>query len=315
MKLKELIAQYVALRQSMGDDFKSAESLLRTFCRHLGNDVEVVDVKANQVQTFLAGTGAVNRYWHRKYYLLQGLYRYAISRGFAADSPLPTIVPKPPERFVPYIYTRDELRRLFNSTASYRKDHRKLEPHTLRAILVLLYGAGLRISEAVALTLGDVDLPNAVITIRDTKFNKTRIVPLGPDLHQVLTQYLKRRNEAGHAQSMSAPLFVMRRGGRVSVQLVQQTFRRLREYLGIKRTDGARYQPRLHGLRHSHAVHRLTSWYQEGADVQKLLPHLATYLGHVKIAATQVYLTMTPELLHEASVRFEQYVFQEERHD
>jgi integrase/recombinase XerD len=315
MKLRELVTQYVTLRQSMGDDFKSAESLLRTFCRHLGNDVEVVDVKADQVQAFLAGTGAVNRYWHRKYYLLHGLYRYAISRGFTDVSPLPTIIPKPPERFVPYIYTRDELRRLFNSTASYRKDHRKLEPHTLRAILVLLYGAGLRVSEAVALTLGDVDLPNAVITIRDTKFNKTRIVPLGSDLRQVLTQYLTRRNEAGHAQSKSAPFFVMRRGGRVSVQLVQQTFKRLRQYLGIKRTDGARYQPRLHDMRHSHAVHRLTSWYQEGADVQKLLPHLATYLGHVKLEATQVYLTMTPELLHEASVRFEQYVFQEERHD
>jgi integrase/recombinase XerD len=315
MKLKELIAQYVALRKSMGEDFKSAESLLKTFCQRMGDDVDVVDVKANQVQTFLAGTGAVNRYWQRKYYLLQGLYRYAISRGFAADSPLPTIVPKPPERFVPYIYTRDELRRLFNSTASYRKDHRKLEPHTLRAILVLLYGAGLRVSEAVALTLGDVDLPSAVITIRDTKFNKTRIVPLGSDLHQVLTQYLKRRNVTGHSQSNSAPFFVMRRGGRVSVQLVQQTFKRLREYVGINRIDGARYQPRLHDLRHAFAVHRLTSWYKEGADVQKLLPRLATYLGHVKIAATQVYLTMTPELLHEASVRFEQYVFQEERHD
>jgi integrase/recombinase XerD len=315
MKLKELIAQYVALRKSMGEDFKSAESLLKTFCWRMGDDVEVVDVKANQVQTFLAGTGAVNRYWYRKYYLLQGLYRYAISRGFAADSPPPTIIPKPPERFVPYIYTRDELRRLFNSTASYRKDHRKLEPHTLRAILVLLYGAGLRVSEAVALTLGEVDLPSAVITIRDTKFNKTRIVPLGSDLHQVLTQYLKRRNETGHSQSNSAPFFVMRRGGSVSVQLVQQTFKRLREYVGINRTDGARYQPRLHDLRHAFAVHRLTSWYKEGADVQKLLPRLATYLGHVKIAATQVYLTMTPELLHEASVRFEQYVFQEERHD
>jgi integrase/recombinase XerD len=315
MKLKELITRYVAFRQSMGEDFKGAESVLKTFGQRLGNDIEIVDVKANQVLAFLDGTRAVNRSWHRRYYVLQGLYRYAISRGFALESPLPTITPKPPERFVPYIYTRDELRRLFNSTDAYRKDHRKLEPHTLRAILVLLYGAGLRVGEAVALTLGDVDLPSAVITIRDTKFNKTRIVPLGSELHQVLTQYLKRRNEAGHSQSENAPFFVTRRGRRVSVQLVQQTFKRLREYLGIKRTDGARYQPRLHDIRHSFAVHRLTSWYKEGADVQKLLPRLATYLGHVKLEATQVYLTMTPELLHEASVRFEQYVFQEERHD
>jgi integrase/recombinase XerD len=88
----------------------------------------------------------------------------------------------------------------------------------------------------------------------------------------------------------------------------------VREYAGVSRDDGARYQPRLHDLRHSFAVHRLTSWYQQGADVQKLLPQLATYLGHTNIAATQVYLTITPQLLHEASVRFEQYAFQEVRH-
>ena len=128
MNLKELIAQYVTFRQSMGDDFRGAESVLKTFGKRLGNDVELVDVKTHQVLAFLDGTRAVNRSWHRKYYVLQGFYRYAISRGFTVDSPLPTITPKPPERFVPYIYTRDELRRLFNSTDSYRKDHRKLEP-------------------------------------------------------------------------------------------------------------------------------------------------------------------------------------------
>jgi integrase/recombinase XerD len=83
----------------------------------------------------------------------------------------------------------------------------------------------------------------------------------------------------------------------------------------VQRIDGARYQPRLHDLRHSFAVHRLTAWYQAGADVQKLLPHLSTDLGHVNVAATQVYLTMTPELLQLASQRFAQYAFQEVNHD
>ncbi len=101
----------------------------------------------------------------------------------------------------------------------------------------------------------------------------------------------------------------------MSIQIVEQAFTRLRRYAGVGRADGARYQPRLHDMRHSFAVHRLTSWYRQGADVQKLLPQLATYLGHVSIAATQVYLTMTPELLHAASVRFEQYAFKEVHHD
>jgi site-specific recombinase XerD len=313
MKLTALVTQYVAFRQSMGEDFQSAESLLKTFCRRMGEGIGLADVSAEQVQAFLVGTGTLSGYWRRKYDLLRGLYRYALSRGLVDHAPLPATAPKTP-RYVPHIYTQDELRRLFSSAACCRKDPRKLEPHTLRTILVLLYGAGLRVSEAVALSISDVDLPGSVLIIRNTKFNKTRMVPIGSQLNQVLTQYATRREQAGHSQNTSTPFFVLRRGGPVSVQIVEQAFRCVREHAGVSRNDGARYQPRLHDMRHAFAVHRLTSWYQQGADVQKLLPQLATYLGHTNIAATQVYLTITPQLLHEASVRFEQYAFPEVDH-
>lgn len=315
MKLKTLIVQYVAFRKSLGASFESADSLLQAFCRQMGEEINATDVQAERVNTFLAGTGPITRYWHAKYDALRGLYRYAISRGLVGDSPLPTTVPKLPERFIPYIYTSTELFRLFNSTSVYRKEHRKLEPHTLRAILLLLYGAGLRVSEAVALTLDDVDLAGALITIRDSKFNKTRMVPLGSHLNEMMAQYAAARKERFPSQIGTAPFFVLRRGGSVPIHLVQQTFKRLREYADVKRVDGARYQPRLHDMRHSFAVHRLVSWYQQGADVQKLLPQLSTYLGHVNLAATQIYLTMTPELLHEASARFERYALKEVSHD
>ena len=95
--------------------------------------------------------------------------------------------------------------------------------------------------------------------------------------------------------------------------MVQEYFRILCNSEGIRRDDGACHQPRLHDLRHTFAVHRLTSWYQQGADVQKLLPHLSTYLGHVDIQSTQVYLTMTPELLDEAGKRFAQYAAEGEQ--
>jgi site-specific recombinase XerD len=315
MKLKELITQYAAFRKSLGAEFESAESLLNTFCRHVGVERDIDEIGAEQVERFLAGTGPVNRYWRRKYDTLSGLYRYATSRGFVDHVPLPATVPKMPERFVPYIYHADELERLINPTSPERIGFRKLQPHTLRAILVLLYGAGLRIGEAVALTLQDVDLDAAVITIRNTKFHKTRLVPLGLKLNQAMAQYAAQRKEAAHSQSADAPFFVLRRGGPLSIHIVREAFRRLRTYAGVGRADGARYQPRLHDMRHSFAVGRLTSWYEQGADVQRLLPQLATYLGHVSIAATQVYLTMTPELLHAASVRFEQYALPEEYRD
>jgi len=89
--------------------------------------------------------------------------------------------------------------------------------------------------------------------------------------------------------------------------MAERAFVRLRAITGVARKDGTRYQPRLHDLRYAMAVHRLVAWYREGADVQRLLPQLATYLGHVDVAATQRYLTMTPELLLEASRRFERY--------
>ncbi len=282
----------------------------------MGEEINVTDVQVERVNAFLAGTGPVNRSWQERYGLLNGLYRYAISRGLVVTSPLPTTKPKLPERFIPYIYSRTELRRLFNSTtAACPKGHCKLEPHTLRAIFCCSMARDYASARRLALTLDDVDLASALLTIRDTKFHKTRMVPLGAELNQEMAQYAARRTEAGHNQSGTAPFFVLRRGGPVQRPLVEWRFKGLREYANVKRVDGARYQPRLHDLRHSFAVHRLVSWYQQGADVQKLLPQLSTYLGHLRISDTQPYLTMTPELLHEASARFERYALKEGGHD
>jgi integrase/recombinase XerD len=315
MKLEQLIAQYVAFRKSMGNDFEKEERLFKTFCRVMGDEIEVADVTADRVKAFLDGAGPITSYWHRKHTILNGFYRYALSRGHVAVSPLPAVTPKHPERFVPYIYSHEELRRLLDGTDSYQKQRILLEPYTFRAALLLLYGAGLRLSEALCLTLEDVNLRDAVIIIRDTKFYKTRLVPLGPELNQAMNDYAHRRRREGHSQDGSAPFFVTRAGARVPIYLIQRAFRRLCTRSNVRRHDDARFQPRLHDLRHSFAVNRLTSWYREGKNVQQLLPHLSTYLGHTDIASTQLYLTMTPELLQEASVRFERYALKEVNYD
>ncbi len=315
MTLNDTVLQYVTFRKSMGVEFDSTASLLKTFCRRMDGDTELSAITAEQVQDFLDGTRPLSGYWRRKYDVLRGLYRFAISRGLVNHAPLPSTIPRAP-RFIPYLYTDEEVRRLLNGCASCLNPPRKLEPHTLHAILLLLYGAGLRIGEAVALTVKDVDVPNSLLTIRNTKFHKTRLVPLGPQLTQIIAQYAIDREIKCHSIDGTAPFFVLRRGAPTSVSIIECAFRRLCQHVGVHRCDGARYQPRLHDLRHVFAVNRLTSWYRQGADVQKLLPQLATYLGHVKLSATQVYLTMTPELLHEASVRFEHYARPGEvRHD
>ena len=310
MKLRDLVAEYVALRKSMGQSFTGCEYRLKALCRAIGADADVRDVVPDQVLCFLGEP--VTCYWHRKYHTLVGFYRYALSRGHVGSSPLPKVVPKLPPRFVPYIYTRDEVRRLLDATPSYRKTHIVLEPYTLRAILLLLYGAGLRISEALSLTIADVDLVGGQLEIRETKFYKSRLVPICLQLKQAMARYAQYRREARHAEAPEAPFFVGRTGHALEIPTLQQAFRSLRVHAGIHRTDGARYQPRLHDLRHAAAVNRLVAWYKAGADVQKLLPKLSTYLGHVNLSSTQVYLTMTPELLHEASIRFEQYALKGE---
>jgi integrase len=198
----------------------------------------------------------------------------------------------------PYIFTRDELRRVLDATARSRTS--ELEPSTMRVLLLLLYGAALRLGEALGLTIADVDLDTALLTIRDTKFYKTRLVPVGPDLCRVLQQYAEQRRGRPVAPPADATFLTGRSGRPLRAGTVRRAFARLRQSAGVRRTDGARYQPRLHDLRHTFVGHRVTTWYRSDAPVQQWLAPLSSYLGHGSIAATQVYHTMTPELLREA---------------
>jgi site-specific recombinase XerD len=314
MNLAQVVHDYVSLKQSMGSRFRTEATILKAFCKAVG-DIAITDVELRQVTSYLAGSGPVTRYWHRKYEALTGFYRFALGRGYVALSPLPKTVPKRPEPFRPHIFPEQELRRLFKVAGELEAPRMALQGATLRPLLLLLYGAGLRISEALALTLADVDLSANVLTIRESKFYKTRLVPIGPRLTAVLRTYADDRHRQGHVKDPAHPFFVTRTDTAVTRGMAESAFVRLRSIADIAREDGARYQPRLHDLRHTMAVHRLVAWYREGADVQRLLPQLATYLGHVDVAATQRYLTMTPALLDAASRRFERYTQPEVSHE
>jgi integrase/recombinase XerD len=307
MNLKQLIEQYVAFRQSLGERFKTNAAILRAFARVIGEVADIADVRVEQVSAFLVGAGPITRTWRVKYDALLGFYRYAISRDYAIASPLPAVMPKRPLSLIPYIYSQDELRRLLQATDSYQRLRSCMEPVTVRTLVLLLYGTGLRCREAVGLNRADVDLEGSLLTVRQTKFFKTRLVPFGPSLAQAMHHYIARGQRPGSVSGDQVPFFTTRDGARVSQETLKGTFRRVCNHAGIRRHDGGRYQPRLHDLRHTFAVHRLTSWYRQGADVQRLLPLLSVYMGHVCLEATQVYLSMTPELLHEAGTRFEHY--------
>ncbi len=309
MTLREAIEQYILWRQAHGAKLTTGANLLRQFLGYADGDATCDAVTTAQVLLFLAGAGPLTRHRENKYYALAGLWRHAISRGHAIRSPLPDNEPRSPVRAPPYIYSRDELRRLFDpaTVEISRRGAIQLDAVTFRTLLLLLYGAGLRFGEATRLTLADVDLAQAVLTIRATKFYKSRLVPVGPQLATVLDGYVSQRRRAGLVEGPNALLLANQDGTRLASSTVQAAFDKLRHVAGVHRAAGGRTIPRLHDFRHSFAVHRLTSWYRQGADVQRLLPVLSTYLGHADLEGTKVYLSMTPELLEQASLRFARY--------
>lgn len=314
MKLLPAVIHYIGYKQSMGVAFNNEAKILRLFCREHGQE-EAEDVTLAQVRIFLEGKRPLTFYWYRKYEALLGFFRYALARGYMSQIPLPEILPKPPQPFRPHIYSAEEIRRLLKATDAPQPVWSKIPASTMRTLLLLLYGAGLRISEALHLALRDVDLDSNVLTIVRSKFYKSRLVPVGPDLARVLKSYLSQRQKSRCPDEIEAPFLCSRRGKPIALGNARSAFSRLRMRANVYRGDGARYQPRLHDLRHSFAVSRLLAWYREGANVQHLLPHLSTYLGHISIAATQRYLTLTPELLCEAGKRFERYAIPEVPND
>ncbi len=310
MILRDAINDYIAWRQAHGAKFDTSTCLLHQFCEHAGGNIGCDAVAEADVLGFLADKGSLTRYRANKYGALAGFYRYAISRGYAISSPLPVRDDEPgrPRSARPYVYSRNELQRLFDAIDVSRRRALQLDADTLRTLLLLLYGAGLRFGEAQRLTLDDIDLPDALLTIRNTKFYKTRLVPVCPQLADALGTYAARRAERPWPKGTASTFLANRNGTPLVTGTARAAFTKLLREAGIGGSNDGRRAPCLHSLRHAAAVHRLVSWYRHGADVQRLLPVLSTWLGHAHLDGTRVYLSMTPELLHEASVRFDSYV-------
>lgn len=306
MKLIDVVTAYVAMQRSLGMRFTAADRLLRQFAGEMGN-VEMADVQPEAVVAFLQGAGILTPTWRLKYNVLSGFYRFAISRGYCETCPLPATVPKLPPSQTPYVYSTEELRRLIDATPSLYNYRSKQQASMFRTLILLLYGSGLRIGEVLRLTMHDADLIDRVIVVRDTKFFKTRLVPIGPKLSVELAAHVERRRHLPMPTGESSRLFTSYTGQGWSYSQVITLFQRLRRTAHIECPEGELHPPRLHDLRHTAAVHRVLAWYRDGKDVQRLLPQLATYLGHIDIKSTQRYLRMTPELLEEASRCFAQY--------
>ena len=192
MKLSSAIENYVALKRSLGAVFSVDAGILRSFSRALG-DVCLEAITAEDCRTFCRGKGLPTRFWERKHESPRGFFRYLVSRGILVNSPFQDPAPRIQRTFRPHIYSHDELRRLLEAAAQERNPRTRLEPETLRTIILLLYGAGLRAGEALRLRPCDVNLQDRVLSIWNTKFFKSRLIPIGAGLAAVLARYAQQR--------------------------------------------------------------------------------------------------------------------------
>lgn len=302
------IRRLIALRQIEGTDYHAQARLLLYFDRFLVEQKLAEPRLSRQlVEAYektlsrLVPRGRANRMC-----VVRQLCEY-LSRGDPiAYVPEPLRTPSSQATFVPYIYSEDEVRALLVAAANLPPPGTLRGP-TYQTLLGLLYSTGVRIGEAMALNLADFHREDARLYIAQGKFHKARWVPLSPSTAEVLSRYVDRRRQT-RSHTPDSPLFLNQRGRRLRHCTVNQCVHDLFKACGIIRKP--RHGPRLHDLRHSFAVHRLLAWYRDGEDINARLAWLATYMGHVDIRSTQVYLQPTAELLEQVNGRFHRHYVQ-----
>jgi integrase/recombinase XerD len=302
--LQEVLDEYLAARRALGHKLLLCGRLLQRFVT-FADSVGATHITAEVALAWaMQPVKAQPAQWANRLAMVRRFARYC-----QAIEPR-TIVPPDdllPHRYrrpsSPYIYRDGEIAALIEA-AKRLPSRSGLRPKTFATLFGLYVATGMRCNEPLRLDRSDVDLANGVLTIRGTKFGKSRYVPVHPSTQQALQTYARCRDR-WCASPISPSFFLSERGTRLTEWAVRWTFVKLSREIGMRGADDSR-GPRLHDFRHRLAVATLLRWYHDGIDVERHLPQLATYLGHSHITDTYWYLTATPELLHQALLRVEQ---------
>ena len=307
--LRQTLNDYLSLRLAMGFKLNEAQRLLPRFIDFLEHQ------KAEFITTDLAVKWATESHtvqpeeWAKYLSLVRVFSRFCSSIDPRTEIPPIGLLPFHPHRASPYIYSDDEIKQLLQS-AGQLSSPTGLRAHTYVTVFGLLAVTGMRISELVSLENKDVNIAQAELTIRDTKFGKSRWIPLHPTTQQILHQYVLKRDHQ-YPIPYSSRFFVSETGDGLVSCTVRATFIKLSRKIGLRGITDS-HGPRLHDFRHRFAIQTLLRWYQDGTDVNQHLPELSTYLGHVKVSDTYWYLTATPQLLRLALQRSEQGLKEEQ---
>ena len=300
--LAKAVDDYLRLRRALGFKLRDTETALHDFVSFLKRRGAARITTELALQWATEPQHAEPSHRARRLGIVRLFAEYRSACDGTTEVPAPGLLPGRYQRKVPYIYSDAELRRLL-AAARELPSITGLRRWTYPTLFGLLAVAGLRISEAVALDVADVDLAGALLTIRGTKFGKSRLVPVHPSTRRALQTYARRRAQL-QPRASTPSFFVSERGTRLTHWAVRATFVRLSHQIGL-RQPAARGGPRLHDFRHRFAVRTLLGWYRRGLDIDPRMPVLSAYLGHAHVTDTYWYLSAVPELLSAAAHRVE----------
>lgn len=297
----EALVDYLAMRRALGYRLARPEKLLGQFLAYL-DDIGASNVTVEHALSWarLPADGDVS-WWAYRLSVVRGFTNYLHMIDPATEVPPTDLLPWRPRRANPYLYSADEIDTLIQAATSLRFP---LRVATLQTLIGLLAVTGMRVGEAIRLDRRDIDTARQLIVVRNSKFGKSRELPVHASTIDALRRYLRARDRL---TSPTIPaVLVSSAGTRLLYCNVHWTFARLVTVAGL-RPRSASCRPRLHDFRHSFAVRSLLDAYTTGADIQHRLTLLSTYLGHVDPAATYWYLSAAPELLAVARDRLEQH--------
>lgn len=297
------VREYVGHRRQMGYRLQVVEGLLIHFAEYVQSSGHQGPLTAEVALRWVQLVENKN-YQHSRFEMVRSFAKYLAIYEPQTEVPSRRILGLKCHRPQPHIYSQQEVLDLLRACDGLNPPG-GLRPKTYRTLFGLLAATGLRIAEALRMNYKDVDLDRGVLTVRETKFFKSRLVPVHASTLEVLREYAKLRN-GYHSPTKACTFFISESGGALPYTTVCGVFHELRRQLGWKQEEGKKL-PRIHDLRHSFVCRRILAWYEQGVNVDQAIPFLSVYLGHVKVSDTYWYLTGIPELMAITAERFEQF--------
>ncbi|RJQ66023.1 MAG: integrase [Desulfobacteraceae bacterium] len=300
--LRKAVENYLTMRRSLGFKLRDMGYNLHHFVAFMEQQGASVITAELALRWAQLPQGVQPAYWASRLSYVRSFARYLSATDPRTAIPPMGLLPYRNKRATPYIYSDKQIEQILKAAKSLPPST-GLRPWTYYNLFGLMAVTGMRISEVIHLDRDDVNLDQKLLTVRLTKFSKSRLLPLHSSTVKKLKLYLHRRDQL-YPRSAATRFFLSNRGTALTDCMVRWTFVKLSRQVGLRKA-GDRFGPRLHDLRHRFAVTTLVHWYQTGVDVEQLLPVLSTYLGHAHVTDTYWYLSAIPELLSLTKDRLE----------